>query len=147
MRKADAAGLDAPAIWKTGSVCVETNETVSVTINGGAPIPAGVNDIKAVIYWYDRRHEVGTDIDDVDLYLRRTDGTTLRESISNSDNKERVYHGAIAGNAVRLDIHGYAVGADNEGCGANSMLLYYAYFYEDDARDDPDGPGFEIDPE
>jgi hypothetical protein len=28
-----------------------------------------------------------------------------------------------------------------------TMLVYYAYFYEDDDHDDADGPGLEIDPE
>lgn len=37
--------------------------------------------------------------------------------------------------------------SDSEGCGVNSMKVYYAYLYEDDDRDDVDGPGLEIDPE
>lgn len=57
-----------------------------------------------------------------------------------SDEKERVYHSAIGGTAVRLDFVGSLVGADDAGCGTNSMLVYYAYFDEDDARDDPEGP-------
>jgi hypothetical protein len=140
MRKADAGGLDAPAIWKIGSACIEQNETFTVPINTGLALSNTVNDFKAAIYWYDRRHELGTAIDDIDLYLRTTALTDLEYSTSTSDEKERVYHGAIGGNAIQLDIVGYDVTADNEGCGANSMLVYWSYFYEDDARDDPDGP-------
>lgn len=46
-------------------------------------------------------------------------------------------------------IQGFDVQADNVGpCGTNSMLVYYAYFYEDDARNDADGPSSgEIQPE
>lgn len=140
MRKADAGGLDAPAIWKIGSACIEQNETFTVPINGGVALSSAVNDFKAVIYWYDRRHELGTAIDDIDLYLRTTALTNLEYSTSSSDEKERVYHGAIGGNAIQLDIVGYSVTADNEGCGANSMRVYWSYFYEDDARNDPEGP-------
>lgn len=42
--------------------------------------------------------------------------------------------------AVELRIKGYDVTTDGEGCGTNQMLVYYAYFYEDDARDDVEGP-------
>jgi hypothetical protein len=34
---------------------------------------------------------------------------------------------------------GYNVTSDDAGCGTNSMKVYYAYFYEDSARDDVDG--------
>ncbi len=44
-------------------------------------------------------------------------------------------------------VQGYSVTADNEGCGSNKMKVYYAYFYEDSARDDVDGPGSEIEVE
>lgn len=140
MRKADAGGLDAPAIWKIGSACIEQNETFTVPINSGLALSNTVNDFKAAIYWYDRRHELGTAIDDIDLYLRTTALTDLEYSTATSDEKERVYHGSIGGNAIQLDIVGYDVTADNEGCGANSMRVYWSYFYEDDARDDADGP-------
>ena len=140
MRQGDVTGLDAPAIWKIGSTCIEQGETFTVPINGGAALSANVNDFKAVIYWYDRRHELGTAIDDLDLYLRTTSLTDLESSASSTDEKERVYHGSIGGKAIQLDIVGFNITADNESCGANSMLVYWAYFYEDDARDDADGP-------
>ena len=140
MRQGDVTGLDEPAIWKIGSACIEQGETFTVPINGGAALSANVNDFKAVIYWYDRRHELGTAIDDLDLYLRTTSLTDLESSASSTDEKERVYHGSIGGNAIQMDIVGYSITAVSEGCGANSMLVYWAYFYEDDARDDANGP-------
>lgn len=141
MRMANAAGLDAPAVWKTGSTCVGTGGTFTVPINSGVALPNAVNDIKAAIFWYDRRHELGTVIDDIDLELHNVGGSTpLRSSASSWDNKERVYHNAIGGQAVELRIKGYDVTTGGEGCGTNRMLVYYAYFYEDDARDDVEGP-------
>lgn len=40
----------------------------------------------------------------------------------------------------RLRLSGYDVTAGAAGCGSNSMKVYYAWFYEDSARDDADGP-------
>ena len=141
MRMANAAGLDAPAIWKTGSTCVGTGGTFTVPINSGVALPNAVNDLKAAIFWYDRRHGLGTVIDDIDLELHNVGGSTpLRSSASSWDNKERVYHNAIGGQAVELRIKGHDVTTDGEGCGTNQMLVWYAYFYEDDARDDVEGP-------
>ncbi len=38
---------------------------------------------------------------------------------------------------VRLVVfHGASVTADDAGCGTYSMLVYYAYFYEDSDRDE-----------
>ena len=120
MRMANAAGLDAPAIWKTGSTCVGTGGTFTVPINSGVALPNAVDDLKAAIFWYDRRHELGTVIDDIDLELHNVGGSTpLRSSASSWDNKERVYHNAIGGQAVELRIKGYDVTTDGEGCGTN----------------------------
>ena len=52
----------------------------------------------------------------------------------------RSAHSAIGGNAVELRISGFSVATDVEGYGTNSQRVYWAYFYEDDAPDDPEGP-------
>lgn len=96
MRKPDPAGLDSPAVWKNNSVCVEENEIVSVIVNTGNVLSADVDDFKAVIYWYDRQHELGAFIDDIDLDLINiATGVSLVSSASVFDEKERVYHAAI----------------------------------------------------
>jgi len=53
----------------------------------------------------------------------------------------------VGGKVTSLKIIGYDVTADEEGCGTNSMKVYWAYFCEDSARNDGDGPGAEISPE
>jgi len=141
MRMATPAGLDAPASWKTGSACVGSGAVFTIPVNSGVALSATVNDFKAVVFWYDRGHETGSLISDIDLELHNVGGTTaLRTSANAWDNKERVYHSAIGGQTVELRIKGYSVTTDVEGCGTNSQKVYYAYFYEDDARDDADGP-------
>lgn len=141
MRLPTAAGLDSPAIWKVGSTCVDDGSTVTIPVNSGIALNPTVNDFKAVAFWYDRNQATTGNTDDVDLELYTVGGVTpLRSSASAFDNKERVYHSAIGGNAVELRIHGYNVAADLEGCGTDSQAVYWAYFYEDDKRDDPEIP-------
>jgi hypothetical protein len=147
MRKFDSEGMDSPYQWKTGRVCVGQGEAVTIAVNDGSAISSSANDFKAVIYWYDRRHESGTAIDDIDLRLKNSSGSTLVSSTSMTDNKERVYHSAVGGATLELEIYGQSVASDVEGCGTNSMRVFYAFFYEDDARNDSNGPGSEIETE
>ena len=55
-----------------------------------------------------------------------------------------VWSSSVNNKRAQLEIHGVDVTADNEGCGTNSNLVYFAWFWEDDARDDPEDPGSEI---
>ena len=143
MRMLNTEGLDSPYIWTDGDTCVENSETVTITINGGSALNSDSDDIKAVIWWYDRRYENGTAIDDIDLALKTTGGTLLRSSADASDNKEMVYYSGVGGQAIKLEISGFSVSADDEGCGANSMKVYYAFIVEDSDRDDGDGPAYD----
>ena len=79
--------------------------------------------------------------DDIDFQLVDTDGWPYwRASVDSYDNKERIYFDGIGGKTVELRIIGDDVTADNEGCGTNSMKVYYAYILEDADRDDGNGP-------
>jgi hypothetical protein len=145
-RRFDAAGMDAPWGFSNGYVCIDDGAVYTIDINNGAALSTDVDSFQAVLWWYDSRHESDGTLDDIDLRLKTTAGSTLRSSLS-LDNKERVYHDGAGGQAVKLEIVGYRATADNMGCGTDSMKVYYAYFYEDSDRDDVDGPGAEIDPE
>lgn len=148
-RKFDDAGMDAPWERATDYVCIDDGQNYYVYLNGGSPIPADAGTIKAALWWYDRRHESGTDIDDIDLRLEEDvtgSGAWVTRviSVNHYDNKEFVYAlstpSQFDGHKARLKISGYDVTSDGEGCGTNSMKVYYAYFWEDDDRDDADGP-------
>jgi hypothetical protein len=147
MRKLDDAGMDSPYAWGTGFTCVDDGQTVTININSGAALSTDVDYLKAVIYWFDERHEKGKSVSDVDLRLKTTSGTTLTSSIDAYDNKERVFNRSVGGQAVKLEINGYDVRTDTTSCGSNSMKVYYMWYYEDGDRDDADGPGDAIDPE
>ena len=143
-RKFDTEGMDSPWRFRNGMLCVDHDEEVVLPIKDGYALRQEVDDFRAVIWWYDRRHENGTAIDDIDLRLETTDGEWLSDSSSWGDNKERVYHHDVGGERLQLRISGWNVTSDIAGCGRNSMMVYYAYYYEDDARDDANGPGHEI---
>lgn len=148
MRKGDPAGMDSPYLWKVGQVCVEDGEEVVIPINSGTTLPNDVDDLKAVIYWYDPQHAQGIQIDDIDLLLERTNGFVVRQSVTYDDNKERVHISGAGGHAYQLRIVGSFVTFDGPACGQDGMTVYYSFFYEDDDRDDGNGPSLsEIDPE
>ena len=142
-RMPNAAGLDHPEQWGWGMVCVDDNEVLEIPIKNGNTISTDALIFKAVIWWYDYRHDTTGELDDIDLVLRTTSGQYLVQSAT-YDNKERVVDNRIGGKAVKLQIIGDDVTADNALCGTNSMLVFYAFYFEDTDRDDGDGPGSEI---
>nr|VFK64459.1 MAG: hypothetical protein BECKTUN1418D_GA0071000_12642 [Candidatus Kentron sp. TUN] len=143
-RKLDTFGLDAPYGWSTGYTCIDDGEVHTITINNGNAISSDVEAFKAVIWWYDARHGDDGTLDDIDLFLK--EGSTTLLSSTSYDNKERVFYD-VGGKAVKLEIEGYDVTADDAGCGTDSMRVYYTYLYEDSDRDDSNGPGSEIESE
>jgi hypothetical protein len=153
-RRTDAAGLDSPYTWGTNDICIDNGEEYTLALNSGNAFSSDVDVVKAVIWWYDDRHENGTTPDNVDLRLDTFNSSTnawenKRVSKSKKDNKERVFvSGATVQNKkVRLRITGANVTNDNTGCGSNSMKVYLAYLSEDSDRDDADGPTSSVAPE
>lgn len=137
MRRLDATGMDSPTGFAVGYTCIDHGEWYHLPLNGGNALSSDVDIIKAVTWWYDPRLEDGTDIDDIDLRLDRN-GTAVQYSSSGDDEKERVKHSTDGTSATfELVFHGENVTYDGDGgCGTNSKLIYYAYFYEDSDRDD-----------
>jgi len=158
MRKFDDAGMDKPTLgdWEfvIGRTCVDHGETVELDVYNGASIPYDMDDFKGVAWWYDPAHETGSAIANVDMKLVQVAPTVTTLTTSNSyyDNKERVFRdyglGWTSGQKLKIQLIGTSVTSDNLGCGANSMMVYYAWFMEDADRDDADGPtASEIEPE
>ena len=140
MRIKTNANMDYPSDWKVGQVCIGHNEVFQVKINSGNALLGTVDDLKIAIFWYDSRHQKGVAIDNVDLRLRTMAGVSVLSSLSTADNKERIFYNAAGNKALKFEIIGTNVTSDEAGCGTNKMLVYWSYFYEDDFRDDVDGP-------
>jgi hypothetical protein len=133
------AGMDAPWYWYQWETCVAHGASVVLPINGGVALPASVDSIRATAWWYDRRFNGGTALDNLGLRVRKTDGTPIASS-NTFDNKERVYNGTVGNKAIELVVEGWSVTSDVEGCGTNSMRVWVVALVEDDARNDGDGP-------
>lgn len=145
MRRLDSEGLDGPFAWRAMSTCVYDDENV---YSPAFTTYSDTDALKGVATWYDQRHESGLSIDDIDLYLEYESSpgvwSAYRSSVDSWDNKERVYVDvtSIGTRTWRWRIRGDVVTADNEGCGANGMMVNFAMFAEDSDRDDSDGPSF-----
>ena len=140
LRMLNGPGMDAPWYYVSGWTCVDDNQEVFVSIAGGAVLSSDINVARAVIWWYDHRLEDGTKIDDLDLAWVRADGTTLVNSVSGNDNRERVHLSGAGNKSLSLKISGFQVTADDAGCGNNSMKVFIAALLEDSDRDDANGP-------
>ena len=140
LRMLNGPGMDAPWYYASGWTCVDDNEEVFLSIAGGDVLSSDIDAARAVIWWYDRRLENGTKIDDVDLAWVRSDGTTLVNSVSGNDNRERVHLSGAGNKALSLKLTGFDVTADDAGCGSNSMKVFFAALLEDSDRDDDNGP-------
>jgi hypothetical protein len=141
LRLFDADGLDGPATWSSGSVCVDDGTDVFIDMGN---MSDDVEIINTVVSWYDRRHDDGIHHDNVDLEVQRDTGggsfTTVLASTT-KDDKERVALERPESGVYRMKIRGQRITADDEGCGTNSMLVYFAYVAEDNDRE----PGENLD--
>jgi hypothetical protein len=141
LRHLDADGVDNPAGWAWGSVCVLNGAATFIDLNPPTlPIPGGADRIKAVIWWYDHLHETGAGMDQVDLALQKRVGFTWSNVVTSTgpDNKQMVYRNLTSTEYVpmRLRIYGDSI-THKTGCFVGTTV-YYAYLWEDDSRDDPE---------
>lgn len=144
LRAFDAYGLDNPAGWSTGDLCVDSLATVSLPMaalpNSGQPVGSAADHLRVVSWWYDGRVDDGIgshDHDNVDLRVVRSTSQTYNSTLD--DSRQRItIDSAVGGSSFEIKFIGRDVTADNEGCGTNSMRVYWAWMYEDTARDDTD---------
>jgi len=150
-------GMDDPAGWHIGRVCVKNREKVKI------PVPSPniwhnslkpkMNTFKAVAFWFDQNHQNGKQINDFDLAFSRPDGSHIVADLKTQDNKARVFFkstgqsgisSTLAGQNLTLDIIGSRVINNERRCQENGMYVYYAYIFENDERNDSDGPDQKI---
>ena len=144
LRFISTEGMDYPYWWYHYELCVGSQQVITLAINNGNTLSSDADSLRATAWWYDRRFGNQVTIaDNIDLLLKKTDGTGLRYSQSLFDNKERIYYHGIGGKAVKLEVHGTAVGSDDEGCGTNKMRVWVTILIEDDDRDDANGPSWD----
>lgn len=145
MRKYNGAGMDSPYQMMSWSTCIDDGEDYILDFNGGNIVSSDVDSVKAVAYWHDPDFSSTSVVSDIDLKLEKKSSggswTTIRHSNSYYDEKERVFSKNYYGSSYwRLRITGWDVPVDDPVCGTNSIRVHIAAFYEDNDRDDGDGP-------
>ena len=97
--------------------------------------------LKAVVWWYDDRHETGVAHDKVDLALETDDNGAWTSVVPSAtdDNRQRVYLSEPDEAAHRIAVTGRDVTSDSAGCGTGGMKVWWTAYHEDSDRDD--GPG------
>jgi hypothetical protein len=154
MRRFDDVGMGSPWGYLTGVECITAGETLQYHFTTSGQLPAGVDTVKFVTWWYDRRHELSdqNSIANIDLELWEIDAmgnklVKLAESKSSTDDKERIVavDPNLGGKYLLLEIQGvdgFDLNFDYGGCRLNGWItLYTAFYYESSDRNvDPEGP-------
>ena len=137
LRMLNQEGLDSPYMFHDGAVCVAQGESVTIPLNGGTSLPADMDTVKVVAWWFNEAistyQAYGNNID-----LKLTIGTNSYLSSSAWDEKERVWVTNAPSGVASLSIDGTYVPAfhPSPGCTGPRQRVYYAVLGEDDDRDD-----------
>lgn len=139
LRRFDALGLDNPARYVTGKTCVAQGVATTIPMTPNASMPQNVGILKATAWWYDHRHDDALSVDNDRVRLEVLQGAGVVVTDNGTDNKARVsVDTLVAGAYYYLRMTGTQVTSDVEGCGADSIMVYWAYYWEDTRRDDAD---------
>jgi hypothetical protein len=140
LRKYDIEGTDDPVILRWGNTCVAQGASVSIDLTGStySKVPAAADIVKVVAWWYDGRHDSGVEHDKIDLSVQYDNGGTWTEhgSSTTDDNRQRVFIDGPHNEEYRAVFTGRDVTASQQGCGTDSMMVWFAALIEDQARDD-----------
>jgi hypothetical protein len=142
-RTFDATGLDGPAGYATGSVCVTANTTVTLPANNGNPLPNGATYVKIAQWFYDPEFddEVADPREPVTSTLQREVGGAWVDVETTSTDNQRLFFtsNAVGGSRFRLLLTGGAVTSDST-CGVDAVRVYIATLWEGNGREQGDTP-------
>ncbi len=137
LRMFNSGGADNPFRYAEGNTCVTHGATVTIAMTPNGTMPQDVGILKATAWWYDHRHDAGTDNDQVKLQIK--EGTVTVATDDGTDNRARASLDSVTPGALYyLKLTGTSVTSDLEGCGANATRVFWAYYWEDEHRDDAD---------
>ncbi|HVH99005.1 MAG TPA: hypothetical protein VM869_09855, partial [Enhygromyxa sp.] len=143
MRMTGNGQLDLPWVFGSGETCISHNELWDLAIGSG-PTDADVDAFKFAAYWYDHRHDGSNgsgagSVANVNVaLLDYATGGQLEFDADYYDNKARLFHDDIGGRTPVVRFAGSNIsGHTDPVCGANSIRVFFAYFYEDSDREAP----------
>jgi hypothetical protein len=151
-RRFDTTGTDGPAWWGSSSVCVPHGQTAEVPLHideNDDPVEVFAQEdyIHIVTYMYDPFfHDHYTqEIPEIEIELQACDGSCLTYATGDSaDNKQMIFEPTqqsgfhLAGTTLKLLLTGVDVGGGDrgDGCGDDSVRVYWAALVESNDRDD-----------
>ncbi len=148
-RMYNGAGMDGPAAFVTGRVCVAENQRIYIPITWAfnQVVPGKSDILKVATYWYDPDHKNGSYRDTFYSYILTEPPGSPNQIIARDghygENKTRIAIDDLnnySGHSMELIIDGIRVGGSNTRCGSNANMVYYAIYFEDTERNDSNGP-------
>jgi hypothetical protein len=148
MRMTNAAGMDAPWHTKSGWSTISDGTGVQKWVSDDGtpkPLPADVDAVKVVAWWYEPRTETGgTRASHITMKLDEFDSTCTNllatRMDSSFDTKKMIFDSAVGSRCLRIEIFGNDVTIDDENNNSKSRRVNWMFIYEDSDRDDSDGP-------
>jgi hypothetical protein len=139
VNKLDSDGMQVPWGWETGSRWITPNQSQFVLINNGNPLPSGVTEIRATMWWpephVDNAGNNGSDIV-VDLESTSSSGGNCGSSWSwvrsdsSWDTKKMVWAAAQPDRCYRLRILPFVVTSNPWENDAATRDVHWAYYFD-----------------
>ncbi len=140
------AGMDAPWGRATGSTAVNDGQIVSVPINGGNALPATADRLSVAVWWMEPNQGAGgAGGADITIAIVTTCGAYAAQADVSYDTKKRIFRsGGVGGRCWKLELNCFDAPPSAWEQGASRRTVYFAWYWEDEARDDADGPPADI---
>ena len=138
-------GMDAPWGRLTSVAGVYDGGVTTIPINKGLPLPAAADRLTVAMWWPEKNQAPGTGGADITLAVYTTCGPWQAYADVSYDNKKRVFRsGNVGGSCWAVDLNGFSVPASTWEQNTTRRTVRVAAYWEDEARDDPDGPAPDI---
>jgi hypothetical protein len=154
LRKFDSAGMDAP--WRVRLIGrtiqdggISTNLLLNPDVGGvNRDIPVSVDRIRTAVFWHEPNIEdAATSWADIGAVLCNDDGFCYSSGNSGDPRQRHRIGNVSGGKRWWMELHGYDVpvsGDSNYHFGLDERFVHVAVYWEDEARDDADGPTIDI---
>jgi len=143
-RTFDATGLDGPAGYATGSVCVTASTTLTLPAYNGNPLPNGAEYVKVALWFYapEFDDDDADPLEPITSTLQRDDGSgTWVDVVTTSTDNQRLLFTStgVPGGKFRLRLTGGSITSDST-CGTDAVRVYLATLWEGNGREQGDTP-------
>ena len=139
-------GMDSPWGRATGNAAVYDGQILSIPINNGKALPLATDRLSVAVWWMEP-HQGGGGVGgaDITIALVTTCGPYAVQADWSYDTKKRIFRsGGVGDRCWKLELNCFDAPPSEWEQGASRRTVYFAWYWEDEARDDPDGPAADI---